>query len=318
MPSDVEKRCIESGDGDCSFVIREVILKEDEPLVTLRCNMEFESESLDHAQENFMDRILRVLDIMSLVTHAVFRFDRLHKIFDWSPNKTMRSGLIFLPDPPESLPNGVLNNEWIITANLLQHANIDSQLFGALRWFRLGILADTVEEQFQKFWFALELLAQHKKPNEKVHDSCPKCRGELYCENCDTYPMHRPYPRQAIESTWKVFAPNQREFFSIVNKVRNAILHGKPSNEIEEIAGAPLHELVDPLAKATWRGLICEVVAALPQDKRPTDLKISIANTFVKWNLSGTVHVSTVIPSGPNGTPDIELLTGISARFEVK
>ena len=64
--------------------------------------MEFESEALEHAQQDFMDGMLSVLDMMSLVSHAIFRFDRLHKIFDWTPNKAIRSGLIFVYDPPES------------------------------------------------------------------------------------------------------------------------------------------------------------------------------------------------------------------------
>ena len=73
--------------------------------------------------------------------------------------------------------------------------------------------------------------------------------------------------------------------------------------------------MVDPLAKLTWNGLISEVVAALPGDKRPNSLKVNVASTFVKWTLTATTHIEAVIPLGPDGTPDIELLTGITVEF---
>ena len=193
--------------------------------------------------------------------------------------------------------------------------SIDKRLLSALRWFRLGILADTSEEQFQKFWFALELLAQHKKPTNKVNDSCPKYLRVLYCKTCSYYPVHLPYPRQAIESIWKALAPHEFEFFLIINKPRNAMLHGEPPGAIEAMTGVPLHQMVDPLSKVTWRGLISEVVAALPKDKRQYQFNIGVANTFVNWNLTAAAYVDAAIPLGPNGTPDIELLTGISAMF---
>ena len=316
MPIDIEKHPFRWVDGDCILVIRNVTKKDDERLVTLRCNMEFESQGLDHAQRDFADRILSLLDIMSLVSHAIFTFERLHKIFDWSATLKVRSGLIFCYDPPEYSPDHVFDKKLIATANLLQQATMDSQILSALRWFRLGILADVSEDQFQKFWFALELLAQYKKGNQKVHDLCPRCQGALYCETCNTYPMHRPYQKQAIESIWREFAPDQLELFSIMNEARNAVLHGTSPSKIEATTGMPLHEMVDPLARVTWKGLIAEVAAALPKEERPYDLRLSVANTFVKWNLSAAVRVSTAIPLGPNGAPDIERFIGISTSFE--
>lgn len=315
MPNDPAKYSIRSPDDDFSLVVRDVLLKKGKKLVTFRCNMEFKSESLEHAQQDCINKLLGVLDIMSLVSHAKFRFDRLHKIFDWTPDKTMRAGLIFIYDPPESAPDWRLNQEFFETANLLQHATIDDPLSSALRWFRLGVIADTVQEQFQNFWFALELLAELKKSTNKVHDSCPNCNKPLYCEACDTYPMHRPYPKQAIESIWQEFAPQESELFQIVEKTRNNLLHGISVKDIENSLGVPLHQMVDPLGQLTWKGLISALIAVLPKDKRPRDLKCSVANTFVKWDLTATVNISAVIPLGPNGTPDIELLTGIAAEF---
>ena len=278
-------------------------------------NMEFKSESLEYAQQDCINKLLGVLDIMSLVSHAKFRFDRLHKIFDWTSNLTMRDGLIFVYDPPESAPDWSLNQEIFEAANLFQHAAISDQLSGALRWFRLGVIADTTVEQFQDFWFALELLAEHRKSTNKVHDSCPNCNGALYCKACDTYPMHRPYPRQAIESIWQEFAPGEIDLFQAVHNARNKLLHGVSTTEIENITDVPLHQMIDPLARLTWKGLISELIATIPKDKCPNDLGLSVASTFVNWDLTASLNVSAEIPLGSDGTPDIELLKGIEAEF---
>ena len=315
---DVAKHPIQSPRGDFFLVIREGVSKEGERLAKLRCNMEFESEALEYAQQDFMDRVLGALDMLSLVTHAIFRFDRLHKIFDWTPNKTMRPGLIFVYDAPEFEPDWVLDENIFETANLFQHANISDQMLSALRWFRLGIVADTPQEQFQNFWFALELLAQHNKTTDKVHDICAKCGKALYCETCNTHPKHRPYPKQAIESVFQSLEPDAPELFPMMNKVRNSILHGEPASKVGIATGVSLDQMVDPLAKLTWKGLISEVVAALPEDKRPNSLMVSAASTFVKWTLTATAHIEAAIPLGPDGRPDIELLTGISAEFATR
>ena len=318
ITNDAANFSIQFPNGDFSLVVRKAVSREGERVATLRCNMEFQSASLQLAKQDFMETIPSVLDIMSLLTHAKFEFSRLHKIFDWTPDKTTRSGLVFGYDPPESPPDRILNKEFFETANLFQHAVINDRLLSALRWFRLGIIADTPQEQFQNFWFALELLSQHKKKTDKVHDSCPKCSEALYCKTCDTYPIHRPYPKQAIESVWKEIAPNELELLQIMDKTRNKLMHGVVASKIEIITGVPLHELIDPLAQATWRGLISEVIASFPEDKRLRSLNVGLANTFVKWDLTVAVNISAVIPLGPNGAPDIELLTGISAQFADK
>ena len=318
ITNDAAKRSIQSPNGDFSLVVREVVSREGDGIATFRCNMECESEDLEHSQQDFMEKILCVLDIMSLVTHATFAFHRLHKVFDWTSNKTMREGLMFIYDPPESSPDWALDQEFFETANLLQYAMIDNRLLSALRWFRLGVIADTSQEQFQNFWFALELLAQYKKRTKKIHDACPTCGEALYCKGCDTYPMHRPYPIQEIESVFQEFAPNELGLFQIMNKARNKLMHGVPASKIEAITDVPLHQMIDPLAQLTWRGLISEVIATLPDDKRPSSLKVGVASTFVKWDLTGAANITAVIPLGPNGTPDIELLTGISAQFADK
>ena len=128
MPNDAQKYSIQSPNGDYSLVFREISSKEDERLAKFRCNMEFESENLENSRQDFLDRLLGVLDIMSLITHAEFRLDRLHKIFDWTPNKTMRSGLIFIYDPPESTPDWILDQEFFEATNLFQHATMDDQV----------------------------------------------------------------------------------------------------------------------------------------------------------------------------------------------
>ena len=169
--------------------------------------------------------------------------------------------------------------------------------------------------QFQSFWFALELLAQHKKSTAKVSDLCSKCGKPLYCEACEEYPKHRPFPKQAIFELCETLVPENPEFFPVISKTRNALLHGERAGAIKDIVGYPLENIIDPLAQATWNGLLSEVLAGLPKEQRPDQLNIGQATTFVQRKVSAIATIETIVPNDENGNPDIELLTGISVTF---
>ena len=314
-PDDIEQKSIEHPNGDFKFIIRRKTVNEGNGTVTLHCNMAFDAAALDQAKEDFMSCVLRVLDILALVTHASIKFHRLHKIFDLSRGKTMRQGLMFVHDPPEPEPTTFLEPHILDAASLFLKAEVGEKVLSALRWFRLGVVAESPEDQFQHFWFALELLAVHEKPAEDVQDLCPKCECALYCEACKEYPTHKPYPKQAIAHLCATIAPDAPDFFSIANKTLNMMMHGSSVEKIERKIGHQLHQIIDPLGKIVWIGLLNDLVKSLPEGDRPTELSLGQASTFVKWDMSAAVVMETVVPLGPDGEPDIELMTGITAGF---
>lgn len=312
---DVGPQAIEHPNGDFKFTIRRKTPSESDGTATLHCNMEFEAAALDQAQDALLGYVRKVLDILALLTHASINFDRVHKIFEWTPGKVMRQGLLFVYDPPEPDPPPTITPDVIDIASLFLKADVGEKIHSAMHWFRLGASAESPEDQFQNFWFALELLAVHEKPTEQVHDSCPKCHGALFCETCGDYPKHAPYPKQAIAHLCVQLAPQDPEFFPIAEKARHLMMHGSSRERIEEKIGQPLPNIIDPLGQLVWIGLLNILVRGLPEEDRPTELRTGMATTFVKWVKSATAHIETVVPPGPDGEPDIELMTGITAEF---
>lgn len=315
MSTDIQHLKLHAPDNSFVFVIRSMKIDQETGDVTFRCNMEFESISLEKSREEVTELIRRILDMLALITQSDIRFSRLHKIFDWTPNLTMRRGYFFIYDPPKPEPDLVFNEQIFETGNLLLHSNISEKLASALRWFRLGLTGESAEEQFQNFFFALEIIAAIKKPADKVNDKCAKCGNPLFCEACQNHPMHRPYPKQAIEQLCKQIAPDNLDFFPVIDQVRNMMMHGTSSSHIEQKTGIPLNQIVDPLGRVAWNALIRTVLEGLPKNKRPRELQIAMANTYVKWDIEAAAIIETVVPNDSDGNPDIELMTGIRAEF---
>ena len=312
---DAMNQPIEHPNGEFKFIIRRKTVNEDSGTVTLHCNMEFDATKIDQAQDTFMGYLVRVLNVVVLVTHSSVRFHRVHKIFDLSPGKTMRQGFMYVYDPPEPVPMPFLSPLVLDTAALLLNADIEEKASSALRWFRLGVAAENPEDQFQHFWFALELLATHEKPSEEVHDSCSKCHEALYCKTCEEYPKHKPYPKQAIAYLCNKLAPEIPDFFPLAEKARNMMMHGSSKEKIEKKIRQPIDQIIDPMGRIVWLGLLNVLVNAIPKEARPEQLNLGQATTFVRWNLSAAALIETVIPLGPDGKPDIELLAGIEVGF---
>jgi hypothetical protein len=65
----------------------------------------------------------------------------------------------------------------------------------SMRWWARGVSASPTWYQFQFFWYALEILAEHVKPADAVADRCPACPGELYCRECDKVPDASAVPK---------------------------------------------------------------------------------------------------------------------------
>ena len=69
--------------------------------------------------------------------------------------------------------------------------------------------------------------------------------------------MHRPYPKQAIEQLInKVVKDDPEKLYTYLSKIRNALLHGDDTDEIEKSIPIELSKLVDILGKVVWVSLI--------------------------------------------------------------
>jgi hypothetical protein len=199
-------------------------------------------------------------------------------------------------------PHPVLDEQITHTADhLLQH-DIPPALRRAMRWYRIGISAPMPDDQFQYFWFALELIAISKESTEKVNDRCPTCRSPLYCETCNTHPLHWPYEKQKIRALIQAVDKECNEAkLEMLEKARNTLMHGGTLREIEEKLPQPHEEVVDILGKIVFFALLNQ----FPRELFTEKLTFLNPSTYVHRTLSGIAHMQTVVPRNADGDFDL-------------
>ena len=156
----------------------------------------------------------------------------------------------YQPFPGHELPYPVLTSAIFKSVEVFAEAKISDRMRRVLRWFARGVRSPYPDDQFQYFWFVVELLAQLDKVPEQVNDLCSKCRHPLYCEKCGMHPTHRPYPKQAILGLFGSTISDEPDvFFVKANKVRNCLLHGDDIRRVEIEVQLGIGEMVDKLGR---------------------------------------------------------------------
>jgi hypothetical protein len=265
----------------------------------------FDSPDLSTAKGDSREHLFDALNMLAFVTNSRFEYHRLLKIIDWTPGITMREALIFTGFDPATDPEPMLNDALVDSAQKLLETESAPAMKRALRWFRLGLAGESPEETFQYFWFALEIVAEGQKSPAKVHDRCPKCQGNLYCESCKEYPTHRPYAKQAIRQLInEIIEEDADKIFGVLDKARNALMHGARLKDVEEALNVSSEHLVDILGRVAWRSLL----RLLPPNVElmNTELAMAEPTSYVRRRMTYSAHIITVVPTGADGEPDIE------------
>jgi len=199
---------------------------------------------------------------------------------------------------------------------MLQAQPISPQLRRALKWFGNGVASEYREDQFAYFWFVIELVAGLIKSTSPVPDKCPKCRGQLYCEACGVSPLHRPYPKQAIEQLFMKYVSNDPDVLhKRATSARNMLMHGDEVRAIEAALAIDFSALVDHVGALAWIALLNQFGPSLHVNA-PTFLETS---HYVRMNLSGRAHMKIGFPPNfdnpdPAHFPKVELSMTRRAR----
>jgi hypothetical protein len=199
----------------------------------------FDAPDLKEAKAIGQDIAKNFLDYLSLVSNLKVRLRRLFQIFNWEPSSDIRECLYFSPHSNhDDAPYEVLETKLLESIAFLQKQTLNPRLRRAMKWFANGIASRFPDDQFTFFWFVVELVAQLMKNPSPVPDRCPVCKGPLQCTTCGTTPLHRPYPKQAIEQLFAKYGPKDAgEFYRRASDARNMLMHGdeiaprRPINE---------------------------------------------------------------------------------------
>jgi hypothetical protein len=273
----------------------------------------FDCDEIDRVAEKSREYLKLFLNVLSFITNAKHSIHRIVCIVDWTPGLEMRDCQQFLTSPDPNRPVPLLDDNILESVNRLMGNDISDDLRRALRWFSLGIGANYTEEQFEYFWFALEVLAEQDKKPDKVPDKCPKCKSPLYCDTCKETPMHRPYPKQAIEQLIKrVVKQKPGELYELLSKVRHALLHGDDIDDIEKSLPVSLSHLVDVLGQTVWTALL----NSLKSPHERTSLAILKTNTYGHRKLV-TTSILKVGSGSSKDEPQIEKIPLVEVELSV-
>lgn len=292
--------------ADELYLSAHVILHDDDP---------------KHAADDAQVLLRRFLDMLAIVTCAYYRVERRILVVDWSPRLDNREFLLFSNFPNPNVPFRGIRQGHLDSVHKLTENEVPHSIQLASHWWALGASAPIPNEQFQFFWYALEILAEHTKPSSKIASKCPICSSELFCPTCNKAPLHRPYPKEAI----KILVENhvkgeQQQFFELIDKARNGLLHGDDPKEIERRLDVKWSKLSDSLGKTTWAALRSVLVTnAAAKIDEPETLAFNETNTFTHYTAGITTRGSMSANHADPANPQIEEFhPGIQINMIVK
>lgn len=319
-------------ESDVSVVSDEMTLKIEDPNSAFRARIKnivredfstpflltlhlfFDAPNLDEAKDSAMGRLAECLNMLAFITGAGVRWYRTKKIVDCTPTAGMRDCLLWSDVVDNEDPISFLDEEIAASIEHLLKTEQPPSVKRAMRWYRIGVHERAPDDQFQYFWFAFEILAEHEKPSEKVHDSCPKCRTPLYCRECDTHPVHRPYPKQAIRSLTEAIRGSAEalgvscddDTIDKLESTRNALMHGATLKEVEADPPDSKGGVVDTLGRLVFIALLHQFSSVMADGTK----RFGFPSTYLHHMVHGVAHLQTIFPMGDDGELDPDGLPG--------
>ncbi len=267
----------------------------DPPLLSVQVISDAGSAS--DAAENSRIHLKVFLDTLAFVTNAKYSIRCLLQVADWSPGLKERDCVQYQRFPGHHLPIPGLDQSILDTVAALHAHPLDPRLRRALKWFALGVSDIYLDDQFQHFWFVLEIAAEVTKNSESVPDRCQRCKTPLFCPTCAEIPTHRPFPKQAIRQLIERSVPKDAEkTFEIFLKVRNALLHGEEVAEIEATIEYSMDKVVNIAGHVAWKGLLNALAPAI------VGKKLNILQTNIYTH--DTLDAGVVMKVGAFGDPN--------------
>lgn len=260
----------------------------------------------------YIDEYLHLLTVASNMTFKRHRFIRA---VDWTPGLTERVCIQFHEAPDEVVPHHFLTEDLFKSIEVLQSLDMPSGIKRALKWFSNGVSSRFSDDQFQFFWFVVELIAEIGKDPTKVHDICQKCGENLYCEKCAEYPTHRAFPKQAIRTLFEKRIPkNAAKFYETALYVRNRLLHGDEVNDIERKEGIILSDVVDQLGELAWVSVVNAFLQFSSGNSVLAGVPLHIFRTNMYSHRNLNVGVKMLVYTNPNN-PTLEQIARPEISF---
>lgn len=267
----------------------------------LSMHIYFDAPDLDGAQEIAEDRLADCLNMLAFTSGSAFSRHRIRQIVDCTPESGMRDIHLWGDAIDHEDPQPFLDERTTKAIERLSEFQIPPAIRRAMRWYRLGINATVPGDQFQYFWFVLEIIAEFQKGDEKVPSNCPNCSSPLFCESCSTHPVHKRYQKQAIQALLATVAKCDESTFKRLDKTRNGLMHGKTLKEIEGDPPEGQKHLVDILGELVWKALVYQ----FPHQYFDGSISMGVPSKYVHHKLHGIAHIQTTVAKDADGNLDL-------------
>lgn len=262
-----------------------------QPTGVLAARILFDADDLHSARDRADDILYASLNALSFATGHPFSYNDLKQIIVWEPGVSMRDMIRYLETPMKDRAQPLLQADFKESVEHYLVVQEGEKQQTALRWFRLGLAADSLEDQFTYFWFSLEISARLTKGTEKVPSKCPQCKNPLYCEKCATHPVHKKYEGEAIkDAICRHVSGDGEDIFKTLQKIRHTILHGDRISSVIDSLSCSQEEAVNALGHITQSALL-DIFTAHNKDA-PSEVMLARADDITRKKLIVSMHAS--------------------------
>ena len=218
------------------------------------------ADSIDTARQRLSAALATQLDLLSFVTRFRFKISAPRWLMEWDDWQRTRQLVTFHATDPRHPPVPDLAQVYLDTVAAVDKVKPPDFLKIALRYFRYGLLDQQTEDQFMRFWLALEIIAENVKERDRVPIMCPACNTALKCGQCGVEPTRVPMAKQAIENLIvKVTGAAAPTISKRLFKARNGLMHGQNEQQVEAECNAPLPQIVNELGAIAWKAILLSI-----------------------------------------------------------
>ena len=212
------------------------------------------SEDIRSAEATHRTHLAEMLDILSFVSHSRFKIIEPLRAMQWETGVKERQFIVFQVADPRDPPDPDLQQDLLNSVSEIERHQIPDYIRTALKYFRYGTFENQPDEQFMRYWMALEIIAENSVEKKSAPLVCRQCKANLTCLACGTLTDVFQMPKSRILEL--IQSISNKDFGEDMTKklyvVRNTLMHGGSVTNAEAKTKTPIGELINHLANIVW------------------------------------------------------------------
>ena len=271
---------------------------------SLRALVVGQAEELGEAVGTLRHMLVRQLDMLTFVTHSRFKIKSCLRVIEWTAGACSRKAISMADFDERMPPAPELNASVAETIQAIQDANLPGFVAVAMRSFRYGCVDQQAEDQFQRFFTAIEIVAENVIGKQPVVQVCAACKVGLICSACGKQATRTPMGRLAIEKLIRPFSDEPAITAKRLFTTRNGLVHGRPVSSIEAELDLPMTALADIAGILAWHSVMSVVDPKLPPGP---PREFFTHGTFIVGSVNMGATVIVEVPPGNDHPTDEQI-----------